>query len=1028
VAQASLALAVEEEDKERMINEMLSRFGGQDLLRVDVKGENGDADSFVATASLDLSSLEDLELPCRVVEGSGIGAEEEEARRMAFHHLRANLDGDTVDLIQEAMRKRLLHQSTEAGRAINRQIRSALEHDGVDGALRILQNFNTMHRFAISEVAIACIRESNVRGLANLINLLPSLPGYLPITTWSRWLEVAIYSRSSSYPSARHDHRGQRLEGIAETLVDGVLGDGRWIDIFGEMQVSCSEAAQYLRNHVMNLMEKECARKNRGLKMRPRGLRVKFTFVERVASFGQPLRLSLRMPKDHPRRALLRALDMNHVRVRMSRRKAGESNYVALQRARRLGEWHDGGIDDVDLESGIVQIQTDSESVSFTPGELVEVDIFEATIAPFRRSLYTLVDMVKTCSNVPLARAIFKGHNSPGDHVFIEEEGKSHIEPFFSESQRRAIVGASKPGLTVVRGYAGTGKTSCATEVVAEWLRQSPMHDHGKERKFSLRCGSERQVKGFPDEKERMDMYGQLRVPKIVVTAATKSGLRKIHHDLLRKGIRAVRIDIEEEDDQYSSEYTFEAQVKAHLEAHVPISGISSVHNTHNLERVAEERRLAGDRVLALAEVLCVPMDAVNGYALERDESDISTDYLDKLKPNSRHRIRAGGQVRAVLDLINISCLLVDEADLIDEVDFFSLMRRQEDLKRVALFGDAPMRFEDQKRESHIFRKIYERRLGACFDLTEQFRVESAVCLYPSSIFRGAQVPQRLLSEEKTSQKLLFRHGVLLVPYEDGEEQKSNWYVEDYKNPKEAEKVCEVLQNVVEKCHPRRITVAVLTPYESQAAVLADIVERQQENTTVTVSTLDNFRGNEADVVIISSTRDNDKGYLDLFGSPAALELALTRARLGVAIVGSIRTLKRQPYWRSWFDVVDEVMKTHHVKDMESVFNASNEQMLLKHGESSLNLQQTVEVDSEDELTERIARYVSQSQSGVSCIDSIMDLVHELEQKELNMNPKLKPLGWKHLEKVAPTTNVDDALVREALADTFYDERKDDSF
>lgn len=85
------------------------------------------------------------------------------------------------------------------------------------------------------------------------------------------------------------------------------------------------------------------------------------------------------------------------------------------------------------------------------------------------------------------------------------------------------------------------------------------------------------------------------------------------------------------------------------------------------------------------------------------------------------------------------------------------------------------------------------------------------------------------------------------------------------------------------------LSVAVLTAYEAQRSELADVLtpgEMDRHALTVRVANVDAYQGQEADVAVFSVTRSNDKGELGFLRSQNRINVALSRAREGLVIVG----------------------------------------------------------------------------------------------------------------------------------------------
>jgi ATP-dependent RNA/DNA helicase IGHMBP2 len=89
------------------------------------------------------------------------------------------------------------------------------------------------------------------------------------------------------------------------------------------------------------------------------------------------------------------------------------------------------------------------------------------------------------------------------------------------------------------------------------------------------------------------------------------------------------------------------------------------------------------------------------------------------------------------------------------------------------------------------------------------------------------------------------------------------------------------------------VSVAVIAPYKEQVNILKDLLT----GTTVEVNTVDGFQGQERDVVYISLTRSNSEGIIGFLSDYRRMNVAMTRAKLKLVLVGDSATLAQTPFY-----------------------------------------------------------------------------------------------------------------------------------
>ena len=74
----------------------------------------------------------------------------------------------------------------------------------------------------------------------------------------------------------------------------------------------------------------------------------------------------------------------------------------------------------------------------------------------------------------------------------------------------------------------------------------------------------------------------------------------------------------------------------------------------------------------------------------------------------------------------------------------------------------------------------------------------------------------------------------------------------------------------------------------------------------VSVNTVDGFQGQERDVVVISMVRDNDEGQIGFLGDLRRMNVAITRARMKLIVIGNSVTLSKHRFYKALFEYFEQ--------------------------------------------------------------------------------------------------------------------------
>jgi regulator of nonsense transcripts 1 len=96
--------------------------------------------------------------------------------------------------------------------------------------------------------------------------------------------------------------------------------------------------------------------------------------------------------------------------------------------------------------------------------------------------------------------------------------------------------------------------------------------------------------------------------------------------------------------------------------------------------------------------------------------------------------------------------------------------------------------------------------------------------------------------------------------------------------------------------------IGVVTPYAAQARLVTDLLAKQGPGCSgVEVSSVDGYQGREKEVMVVSAVRANPTGAVGFVADWRRLNVAITRARRGLVVVGDPVTLAAGcPHWRAY--------------------------------------------------------------------------------------------------------------------------------
>lgn len=112
-----------------------------------------------------------------------------------------------------------------------------------------------------------------------------------------------------------------------------------------------------------------------------------------------------------------------------------------------------------------------------------------------------------------------------------------------------------------------------------------------------------------------------------------------------------------------------------------------------------------------------------------------------------------------------------------------------------------------------------------------------------------------------------------------------------------------ILKEVLKGLNSVKYSMGVITPYRAQLHLIQD----ELKNISEYANTVDSFQGQERDIIIISLVRSNDKGDIGFLKDYRRMNVAMTRAKLKLILIGDSATLGQDPFYGRFLDYVERV-------------------------------------------------------------------------------------------------------------------------
>ena len=486
----------------------------------------------------------------------------------------------------------------------------------------------------------------------------------------------------------------------------------------------------------------------------------------------------------------------------------------------------------------------------------VDLAFDETSFAAMREAL----DDVASAKGSRLAelRDVLCGFVAPG---FRELQPMTF--PWLNASQQRAV---NKTlccrDVMVVHGPPGTGKTTTLVEAVYETLR---------------------------------------REPQVMVCAQSNAAVDWICGKLIDRGVPVLRVGNPARVDDKVLSATYERQFEAHPD-YPELWGVRKAIR----EVAAGRRRMPRADASALSNRL----HNLRRRAVEL-EVKIQVEIFESARVVASTLV---GSDNAVLKGRRFTTLYIDEAGQALEAACWIAIRKAD---RVIFAGDhcqlPPTVKSVEAERAGLSRSLMESVVDKCRSavelLTVQYRMNEAIMRFSSDWFYGG----RLQAAEEVKCRGILDFDSPVEWLDTSEMDFSEKYVSatgGRVNPDEGESMLDSLEAYIKRIGEKRVEdenldFAVISPYKAQVSWLRRNAKKRNVlrrlKGKIAINTIDGFQGQERDVVFISLVRSNDDGKIGFLSDLRRMNVAMTRARMKLVIIGSAATLTRHPFYEKLF-------------------------------------------------------------------------------------------------------------------------------
>jgi superfamily I DNA and/or RNA helicase len=307
---------------------------------------------------------------------------------------------------------------------------------------------------------------------------------------------------------------------------------------------------------------------------------------------------------------------------------------------------------------------------------------------------------------------------------------------------------------------------------------------------------------------------------------------------------------------------------------------------------------------------------SINQREIRRIEANMMASILDEAEVICATTIGCGHRL---LESRKFPIVLMDEATQASEPS--ALVPIVKGCRQLILVGDhqqlPPTVISRRAEQGGLNRSLFERLIACGLTstmLTTQYRMHPVMREYPSARFYENRLEDGCASTDRPAPAGFlwpdWDRPMAFIPIEGSEVQDEEG--KSRSNLDEAAKVIGIVDELLAMGDIQASEIGIVTPYNGQVRLLSSLFEQAgglepgQRYGGLEIKSVDGYQGREKDVIVFSTVRANDAGEVGFLSDHRRLNVAITRAKRGLIVLGHPTTLRHDPTWRAYLDWADE--------------------------------------------------------------------------------------------------------------------------